>query len=270
MHPTPKSNAVDFYLLAKSFPDFEQYISKEGLMIGGLPEPDAGPHSEEILAEWKTLRSKSASERQALFEKSRAESLRLLEQERAIAMHLRDEANGPDFPWWGKYAAWTPREFAALSMGSDPNHVSWHGVRRERHWCPWASRLVNVHNMISRAVKVGDLPSPLRPAAAVRWAAGRLDLPPDLIDAVHAAPEPAAKYAEDPETLDQLDARRMKSWYKVVAGAVLILGYQPEKKQNSTAPRISGRLDEMGYGLDEGTVLSIIREAFKSLPSKLK
>jgi hypothetical protein len=184
-------------------------------------------------------------------------------------MHLLREPIGPvaapDFPWWAKYAEWMSEEAAALSSGLDPAHVSWHVVRRERYWCALAARLINVHTLISRAVKVGDLPSPLRPSAFVRWAAGRLDLPPALILAVQAAPEPRATYGEDAETVDQLDARRMKSIYKVVVGMAQMLGHQPERNRNSTAKRISNCLYEMGRGLSEDTVLSIIKEAHEKV-----
>ena len=44
-----------------------------------------------------------------------------------------------------------------------------------------------------------------------------------------------------------------------------MLGHQPEKKRNSTAKRISGRLYEMDRELSEDTVLSIIKEAHKEV-----
>ena len=90
-------------------------------------------------------------------------------------------------------AYWTIDEFAAFSLGKDPEKVSWKQVKPfikvEEQAREYARRL----NLARRAVEKGDLPDQT-PQAFIQWAVGiHLDLPDELLKQTgERSPDPSS------------------------------------------------------------------------------
>lgn len=190
-----------------------------------------------------------------------------------------------DAGYWGKMAFWQPAEAAALSLGYEPTVVNLDTIKLYQATGSQAKAFAQRLMLIFRAVEKGTLGPQFSPPDFVDWAARiRLDLPRELRDAVAALAPVVQASDNDLGQLRQEIARleielaqykiankdphprERTSLQKMVAAmAYAKYGFDPRAPKNPATKKIVTDIGLLGQSIDEDTVLTHLRTAFRDL-----
>jgi hypothetical protein len=132
------------------------------------------------VSEYKSeLEATPPAELQALVQQEKAKvaqenKRRLIENEKSL--FFNQSSADADVDHWSKAAYWTLEEAVALSLGKDPEIVSWGSLVAIGEMSdlfkasPFIKRYRRTRDLAFRASQVGELDAPTRPAAFLAWA----------------------------------------------------------------------------------------------------
>ena len=176
-------------------------------------------------------------------------------------------------------------EAAALSLGYDPRLVNADTIKPFRETWSDAKAFEQRLVLISRAIEIGPLGPQFSPFDFVGWAARiKLDLPRELRDAVAELASVANASDNELDQLRQENAqikirlaqfevankdphpRERTSLQKMVAAmAYAKYGFDPRAPKNPATKKIVTDIGLLGQSIDEDTVLTHLRTAFRDL-----
>lgn len=190
-----------------------------------------------------------------------------------------------DLGHWARAAYWYPAEAAAVSLGYDPMLVNSDTIKPYIEARSEAKAFDRLLMLISRAVDKGTLGLKFSPPDFVDWADRiNIELPRELRDAVaELAPLPNAPDIEVGQLrqentqlkieLEQYKVankdphpRERRSLHLIVAAmAHAKYGFDPRARKTPASAKIVTDIELLGLAIDEDTVLTHLRNAFRDL-----
>jgi hypothetical protein len=172
---------------------------------------------EDVEAYKSELRTKAPSEIDAMVEAERAKA-----QAELAARAAREEQdkffNQPharaDFDHWSKVAYWSIDEALALSMGKDPQVVSWKKIEGLQQVSDFVRHYGKRRQLALRAVAIRQLTDGVLPGLFLGWAKrNELDVPEELVLLVEKRAQPIADW---PALLEQCQSKLQETltWAK--------------------------------------------------------
>lgn len=179
------------YLTQRKFPDWRAIQippSLSNVGHGGIPHDYRVKRLQEIEAFQAELKSKSVDELLALYQQERAKEAQA-SQAKADREERQRFFNQPtakaDFGHWSKAAHWTLDEAIALSLGKNPQVVTWDGVKAFAHISPFAQRYAQIRDLAQRAKAWNQLYDPVLPGIFLAWARrSDIEVPQELLEQV--------------------------------------------------------------------------------------
>jgi hypothetical protein len=193
-----------------------------------------------------------------------------------------------DFSRWNVVPSWTPQEAVALTLGKDPEVVNSETLRLHLKFSPFREEYSWRLELVQRALDVGDLAEPIRPAGFLRWARTvqlhyphELELIAPVLNQIEEAQmqsseeldnlkaklsEAEAKIHRLIKPFEDLPPKSQASLLKLVLGmAIARFEYRTPPAQSGTAKLVSGLLKDLGLPLDEDTVREWLSLAAREL-----
>lgn len=244
-----------------------------------LHEELLGLSDANLEARWKSLLAEQAAEREA---------------QHPLNRHV---ANAATYDFYSKAAYWTLQEACALLLERNPRQWDLKTVKPHAQISTTASQYMDLHDLASRAVAMGQLCRTNLPGFFLAWAKrNRLAIPAALMDAVEShgiqvadwktmydlqveltnaleariaqleahPPEPAPIAAPKPQAAM---TRERNTLLKLVLGLAMdCYGYRPQAPRSSTAGEIASALELKGISISEDTVRKYLANAAEFAP----
>ena len=211
--------------------------------------------------------------RDGLLQKPRTEIEALVEAERAAeqeearqradreerARFFHKPETTADFDFWSRAAYWTIDEAVALSLGKQPQAVSWDTVRPHLGSSPFAVEFEQRRMLATRAKDANQLTDANLPGFFLAWAArNRVDVPPELVEAVeahgHQVADWKSAYDEAQATISALQAQLEELTQEPVEEGAPVLAEKPEKplinRERKTALKLIIGIALVAYGAE--------------------
>ena len=193
----------------------------------------------------------------------------------------KDQASA-DFEHWLRCATWTVEEAVALSLGKNPDWVSWDALKQYAGHSAFAELYRKRLDLTRRAIAASKLREPILPAQYVSWAQHlELDLPERLFaftDRCNAnlgaevcgsdaeLEKAKAELADCRQKMKDPNRRRLASYQRLVLIlAAIHYGYRTGSIRQEAAVKIAAMSGSGELEISDGTVLSVLREAAADL-----
>lgn len=270
------------YFVSKKFGFVEVLASSMALINPEKTNPYAEEKSK-INAYKLTLRNMPKDElltlhKQSLEKDAENQKLALKREEEQRFYNLLS-ANA-DFEYWSKAAHWTLDEAVALSLGKEPDVVTWKKIEPLVEKTKFAKVYARRRELVLRASKwkkFGDL---IPPVSFYSWAKHevKIDLPSQLITELAKIGHTATNWREDyyaiKAKLDAIDKKvpdntqKTENLLKAIA-CMAIDGYAfSSDARNDACKVISEALKSKGKPTDPKTIRTWIKEGLELLPRK--
>lgn len=179
-------------------------------------------------------------------------------ESREALFFFNDVSADARFEYWTELSLWEPEEAAALSLGKDPKIINRKQLKKKLgsiyNNSLFVSNYIERVELISRAVKVGSIKSPINPAAFLSWAEDTgLEIPAELVFGN------IAKLTErKSKSSVSIEHKQLVSTYKIIVGLAEHLSAGATHKEASS---IAKALHLVDVPLTQETVKKIISEA---------
>ncbi|MCD8498105.1 MAG: hypothetical protein LRZ85_08545 [Alphaproteobacteria bacterium] len=303
MSTLPTPDYIEF-LVARKFPELrEPYPSPIAKRYGfndGIYEDE-----EPLLPVTDEVFKKSEEYRQELENLPQKQVRELYDQEYEKQLSERDRRRffhqkkaDADCDHWSRMPYWSLDEAIALSFGKDPEVVF---LGRMKGIMSYLSPFVNsyrkLHEVAGRAVSVGELTDPVKPADFIAWAErNNVPIPARMKEIlasrapVTSAPDWRKLYEElseksktsiedlqaqvdalaaalEESQADKLESRERTTIHKILLGAIIKgYGYDPNAKKSPAIPDLVHDIELLGLSVDQDTVRRWIKNALPFLP----
>lgn len=180
-----------------------------------------------------------------------------------------------DFAHWSKAAYWTIDEAIALSLGKEPEAVTWKKIQPIRDKSYFARDFANRRDLATRAIQVKKLSDPVLPVRFVTWANEmNIDLPKALVAEIEKLGEATINWETAYKKLKaEFDALAERSNLKpestrktenllqaFTAIAIDAYGYDPEAAKSPVPADIARALQQHGKEVDPKTIRIWLKE----------
>lgn len=115
----------------------------------------------------------------------------------------REEEEKADFEHWGKAPYWTEEEAVALSLGKEPKVINLKTIQSRYGTSSFAEKYRQTFELVTRALRINELPSLLPPMTFLEWADRKRIRPPEEL--VQSVKKHSAVMKNWPDTLTSIE-----------------------------------------------------------------
>ncbi len=250
-------------------------LSKYVTSPQGEPNEPKDQIEEGVLQEVADYRKKllemGEAELDRLYQQKKAEEQLRMSEEREAKRFFHQPSAKADFAHWSKCAHWTIDEAVALTLGKEPEVVTWAKVHAESEFSPFVKKFSRIRDLAQRAVQWKQIFPQTLPGIYLAWAKQTgVDLPEELVAAVEARGTQIANWKDMYGELFTKYEQQQKEYLQALEqqNELIEMVNQFGAEKAEKKDEIDSLVKERDEWLDEKESLSEVRKELEAIQLK--